>query len=107
MAKQVTVIATAVLLGLSGAHMASAQVVPGYTQGESFSVATDASRTNNLVGGGHLRTTGAGDHMQVEYEKGFSSGSSAGIPSWSGGKNGDLVYTPIPSAVVQQAATRR
>lgn len=107
MSKKATVIATVALLGMTGASLASAQVVPGYMQGESFSVSADPGRTNNLVGGGHLRTMGAGDHMQIEYEKSFGGGSSAGIPSWSGGKNGDIIYTPLSGAGARYASTRR
>jgi len=107
MPKQAKVIAAAALLGLTGASMVSAQVVPGHMQGESFSVSTDPSRTNNLVGGGHLRTTGGGDDMQIQYEKTFTGASSAGIPSWSGGQNGDVVYTPLTSIAVLHARTQR
>lgn len=101
------VAATAFLLpGATSAVLA--QVTPGHIHGENFAVAADPSRTNNTVGGGLVRTQGAGDGMSIEYAEGYRGGRGSGNPGWSGGgEHGDLLYTPFITAPVRSADTRR
>ena len=108
MLTQMKILAVATSLGMVASASAVGQVVPGYTQGESFSVALDPSRANNVVGGGLLRASGGSEDIRAEYDNSYQTGQTANFPSWTGGgENGSIIYATTPQTSVQRASIRR
>jgi hypothetical protein len=101
----VKLLAVAASLGMVASASAAGQVVPSYTQGESFSVALDPSRANNLVGGGLLRVSGGSEG--IEYDDSYWIGQTTSFPSRiGGGEGGGIVYATTQASVPRTSMRR-
>jgi hypothetical protein len=88
-----TLLAALLVAGAAGAAQAQEPFqVTG--NGENFAVEYAPGYTGNIVGGGVLRDTTTGKDPRAIYTAPNVS-QTAGIPSFTGGSQGDVVYTPV------------
>lgn len=89
--------AAAALISLSAASAFAAPLTV-VSQGENFSVQYDAGHTGNIVGGGAIRVLGQGESQQFVHVDLSSANRAAGIPVFTGGSEGDVVYLPTSAS---------
>ncbi|MXP63066.1 hypothetical protein E0493_06825 [Roseomonas sp. M0104] len=98
-----TLLATAALLGLSGASaLAAPLTVTG--QGENFAVAYADDYTGNILGGGTVRTEGNSRNLRIIHDDARFAQRPAGLPVFQGGSEGDVAYLPAPATAGLRAA---
>jgi hypothetical protein len=96
-----TLLAALLVAGAAGAAQAQEPFqVTG--RGENFAVEYAPDYTGNIVGGGEVLTTTTGKDPRVVYADPNVS-QTAGIPSFTGGSQGDVVYTAPAAAPAMMA----
>ncbi|MBC9207593.1 hypothetical protein IBL26_12180 [Roseomonas aerophila] len=96
-----TLLAATALLSLS-AFGASAQEPFRVTgRGENFAVEYAPGYTGNIVGGGAAPHVASGDTTQADYAHPVYEHAAPGIPTFRGGREGDVVYLPAPATSLQ------
>jgi hypothetical protein len=96
-----TLLAAAALAASTAA--ASAAPLTVLNQGESFAVQHDPSYTGNIVGGGFVRTEGNNQTLTIHYSNPDFAHRTAGVPVFTGGSEGTVVYLPSGNAAVLAA----
>ncbi|HWX49392.1 MAG TPA: hypothetical protein VNZ61_15160 [Roseomonas sp.] len=99
-------LATGALLGFAGTAQAQdAFAVTGI--GENFAVRYAPDYRGNVLGGGSTNLRDGGESLQIHYPDVLAPRPSAGIPAFVGGKEGDILYRPLPVGSTTMAADRR
>ena len=86
-----TLLSALVIAGAAGAAQAQ-EPFQVTSQGENFAVEYAPGYTGNVVGGGEVVRTTTGKNPRVVYADPNVS-QSVGIPSFTGGSQGNVVYT--------------
>ena len=88
-------LATGALLGLTATAQArDAFSVTG--MGENFAVEYAPGYSGNIVGGGSATQRSSGESGQILYSDATAARRTAGVPTFVGGNEGDVVYQPVP-----------
>jgi hypothetical protein len=99
-----TLLAAATLVGAAASSNAFAAPLSVVNQGEAFSVQYEEGYTGNIVGGGAVRVAGQGESQQIRYSDSHFAQHAAGIPVYTGGSEGDVVYVSVTLSATQMAA---
>ncbi len=87
-------LAAAAMFGVAAGAAQAREAVRVTGNGENFAVEYDPSYTGNIVGGGDtIARPLTGDATQADYVRPHTS-KAQGIPTFAGGRHGDIVYTP-------------
>jgi hypothetical protein len=89
----------AALASTGFALVAQAQEITVMSQDESFSVQYNPAYRGNIVGGGDITSYVSGKDGYVVYGSANHVASHA-VASFSGGSEGDVVYTPSRTAMM-------
>jgi hypothetical protein len=90
-------LAATAMMGMSSLGAQAEEPFHVTGQGENFAVEYAPGYTGNIVGGGTSPRTSSGDAGQAEYAIPTNGIAAPGIPTFRGGREGDVVYIPAPT----------
>lgn len=96
--KTIATFAAAVAIAASFVTSSDAQHLTILGQGENFAVEYAPGYSGNVVGGGHVRVFRNGENLEVQHHDDRFAMRSPGIPFFTGGSEGSIVYLPPHSS---------
>ncbi|MXP62303.1 hypothetical protein E0493_02920 [Roseomonas sp. M0104] len=102
-----TLFAAAALLGMSGTLAQAQDALTVTGTGENFAVSYAAEHTGNILGGGFAKVVDQGRNSRIVYADPALGQKASGLPVFTGGQEGAVVYLPAPAAPLTMADNRR